>query len=115
MNVPTQARYNHVYRIIKSEAGGSRHCGRVLGSRRSTSCSCSGNSASREASSSAGASSGGSGSTSTWISDLNYAMPGIIVGRDGSGHSRYALEWAMKEAAIRQLTDAAIEVHGLCE
>jgi nucleotide-binding universal stress UspA family protein len=29
------------------------------------------------------------------------AMPGIIVGIDGSDHSRYALEWAVKEAAIR--------------
>jgi nucleotide-binding universal stress UspA family protein len=28
-------------------------------------------------------------------------MPGIIVGVDGSGHSQRALEWAMKEAAIR--------------
>jgi nucleotide-binding universal stress UspA family protein len=28
-------------------------------------------------------------------------MPGIIVGADGSGHSQRALEWAMREAAIR--------------
>lgn len=28
-------------------------------------------------------------------------MPGIIVGIDGSGHSRRALEWAMNEAAMR--------------
>ena len=28
-------------------------------------------------------------------------MPGIIVGVDGSGHSRHALEWAINEAAIR--------------
>src|ERR1700753_2769566 len=28
-------------------------------------------------------------------------MPGIIVGIDGSDHSRRALEWAIKEAAIR--------------
>jgi nucleotide-binding universal stress UspA family protein len=28
-------------------------------------------------------------------------MPGIIVGLDGSGHSQLALEWAIKEAAIR--------------
>jgi nucleotide-binding universal stress UspA family protein len=28
-------------------------------------------------------------------------MPGIIVGLDGSGDSQLALEWAMKEAAIR--------------
>ena len=29
-------------------------------------------------------------------------MPGIIVGIDGSVHSRRALEWAVKEAAIRR-------------
>jgi nucleotide-binding universal stress UspA family protein len=29
-------------------------------------------------------------------------MSGIIVGVDGSGHSLRALEWAMKEAAMRQ-------------
>lgn len=28
-------------------------------------------------------------------------MPGIIVGIDGSDHSRHALEWAIREAAIR--------------
>jgi nucleotide-binding universal stress UspA family protein len=28
-------------------------------------------------------------------------MPGIIVGVDGSGHSRRALDWAINEAAIR--------------
>jgi len=28
-------------------------------------------------------------------------MSGIIVGIDGSGHSQRALEWAMKEAAVR--------------
>jgi nucleotide-binding universal stress UspA family protein len=30
-------------------------------------------------------------------------MSGIIVGVDGSGHSQRALEWAMREAAIRQV------------
>jgi nucleotide-binding universal stress UspA family protein len=30
-------------------------------------------------------------------------MPGIIVGIDGSSHSRRALEWAVIEAAIRQV------------
>ena len=29
-------------------------------------------------------------------------MPGIIVGVDGSDHSRHALEWAMREAAVRR-------------
>ena len=28
-------------------------------------------------------------------------MPGIIVGIDGSPHSRQALEWAVNEAAVR--------------
>ena len=28
-------------------------------------------------------------------------MPGIIVGIDGSSHSRHALDWAISEAAIR--------------
>ena len=28
-------------------------------------------------------------------------MPGIIVGVDGSGHSRRALEWAIREASVR--------------
>ncbi|HYB16002.1 MAG TPA: universal stress protein, partial [Streptosporangiaceae bacterium] len=30
-------------------------------------------------------------------------MPGILVGIDGSGHSQRALEWAMKEAALRHV------------
>jgi nucleotide-binding universal stress UspA family protein len=29
-------------------------------------------------------------------------MRGIIVGVDGSDHSRHALEWAIREAAVRQ-------------
>ncbi len=29
-------------------------------------------------------------------------MPGIIVGIDGSDHSRHALEWAVREAAVRR-------------
>ena len=28
-------------------------------------------------------------------------MPGIVVGIDGSDHSRHALEWAVSEAALR--------------
>jgi nucleotide-binding universal stress UspA family protein len=28
-------------------------------------------------------------------------MPGIIVGVDGSGHSRRALDWAIREAGVR--------------
>ncbi len=30
-------------------------------------------------------------------------MPGIIVGVDGSDHSRRALEWAVREAAVRRV------------
>ena len=38
-------------------------------------------------------------------------MPGIIVGIDGSGHSRRALEWAMREAALRHVPLTVITVH----
>jgi nucleotide-binding universal stress UspA family protein len=38
-------------------------------------------------------------------------MPGIIVGIDGSAHSRRALEWAIKEAAIRQAPLKVVTVH----
>ena len=38
-------------------------------------------------------------------------MPGIIVGIDGSDHSKHALEWAMKEAAIRHTPLTVIIVH----
>lgn len=38
-------------------------------------------------------------------------MPGIIVGVDGSGHSRRALEWAISEAAIRQTPLTVLVVH----
>jgi nucleotide-binding universal stress UspA family protein len=38
-------------------------------------------------------------------------MPGIIVGIDGSDHSKLALEWAMKEAAIRRAPLTVIIVH----
>ena len=38
-------------------------------------------------------------------------MPGIIVGVDGSGHSQRALEWAMKEAAIRHAPLTILTVH----
>jgi nucleotide-binding universal stress UspA family protein len=38
-------------------------------------------------------------------------MPGIIVGIDGSDHSKHALEWAMKEAAIRHAPLTVITVH----
>jgi nucleotide-binding universal stress UspA family protein len=40
-------------------------------------------------------------------------MPGIIVGVDGSGHSQRALEWAMKEAAVRETPLTVMTVHEL--
>jgi nucleotide-binding universal stress UspA family protein len=38
-------------------------------------------------------------------------MSGIIVGVDGSGHLQRALEWAMKEAAVRHLPLTVLTVH----
>jgi nucleotide-binding universal stress UspA family protein len=38
-------------------------------------------------------------------------MPRIIVGVDGSGHSQRALEWALKEAALRHVPLSVITVH----
>ena len=38
-------------------------------------------------------------------------MPGIIVGVDGSGHSQRALEWAMREAALRHASLTILTVH----
>ena len=38
-------------------------------------------------------------------------MPGIVVGVDGSGHSRAALEWAVREAAVRHAPLTVITVH----
>lgn len=38
-------------------------------------------------------------------------MPGIIVGVDGSDHSQRALEWAMKEAAMRHAPLTVLTVH----
>jgi nucleotide-binding universal stress UspA family protein len=40
-------------------------------------------------------------------------MPGIIVGVDGSTHSQRALEWAMKEAALRETPLTVVTVHAL--
>jgi len=40
-------------------------------------------------------------------------MPGIVIGTDGSGHSRRALEWAMKEAAVRHTPLTVVVVHPL--
>jgi nucleotide-binding universal stress UspA family protein len=39
------------------------------------------------------------------------AMSGIVVGIDGSGHSGRALEWATREAALRQVPLTVITVH----
>jgi nucleotide-binding universal stress UspA family protein len=38
-------------------------------------------------------------------------MPGILVGVDGSAHSRLALEWAAKEAGLRQTSLTVLTVH----
>lgn len=38
-------------------------------------------------------------------------MPGIVVGVDGSRHSERALEWAMKEAAMRHVPLTVVTVH----
>jgi nucleotide-binding universal stress UspA family protein len=38
-------------------------------------------------------------------------MPGIVVGVDGSGHSQRALEWAIKEAALRHTSLTVLTVH----
>ncbi len=38
-------------------------------------------------------------------------MPGIVVGIDSSGHSERALEWATREAALRQVPLTVITVH----
>ena len=38
-------------------------------------------------------------------------MSGILVGVDGSGHSQRALEWAMREAAIRHVPLTVLTVH----
>lgn len=40
-------------------------------------------------------------------------MPGIVVGVDGSGHSQRALEWAIKEAAVRAVPLTVVTVHEL--
>jgi len=37
-------------------------------------------------------------------------MSGIIVGVDGSGHSQRALEWAAREAALRQASLTVLTV-----
>jgi nucleotide-binding universal stress UspA family protein len=38
-------------------------------------------------------------------------MPGILVGIDGSAHSRHALEWAIREAALRHAPLTVLTVH----
>jgi nucleotide-binding universal stress UspA family protein len=38
-------------------------------------------------------------------------MPGIVVGVDGSTHSERALEWAVREAALRQVPLTVVTVH----
>jgi len=38
-------------------------------------------------------------------------MPGIVVGVDGSATARRALEWAVKEAAIRHSPITVLTIH----
>ncbi len=38
-------------------------------------------------------------------------MPGIIVGIDGSDNAQKALEWALREAAVRRVPLTALTVH----
>ena len=38
-------------------------------------------------------------------------MSGILVGVDGSGHSQRALEWAVREAAIRHVPLTVLTAH----
>ena len=38
-------------------------------------------------------------------------MSGIIVGMDGSGHSDRALDWAAREAALRQVPLTVLTIH----
>ena len=38
-------------------------------------------------------------------------MPGIIVGIDGSAHSRQALEWAVNEASVRHVPLTVLTVN----
>lgn len=38
-------------------------------------------------------------------------MPGIVVGVDGSEYSRHALEWAVREAAVRHAPLTVLAVH----
>jgi nucleotide-binding universal stress UspA family protein len=38
-------------------------------------------------------------------------MPGILVGIDGSDHSRKALEWAVREAGLRGTSLTVLAVH----
>jgi nucleotide-binding universal stress UspA family protein len=40
-------------------------------------------------------------------------MPGITVGIDGSAHSVRALEWAIKEAAVRHAPVTVLTVHSV--
>jgi nucleotide-binding universal stress UspA family protein len=38
-------------------------------------------------------------------------MPGIVVGVDGSQRSQRSLEWAMREAGLRQVPLTVLAVH----
>jgi nucleotide-binding universal stress UspA family protein len=45
------------------------------------------------------------------MSGTDREMPGIIVGTDGSSHSRAAVEWAMREAGVRQVPVTVVTVY----
>ena len=38
-------------------------------------------------------------------------MPGIVVGVDGSANARYALEWAIREAAVKNAPVTVVTVN----
>jgi nucleotide-binding universal stress UspA family protein len=44
---------------------------------------------------------------------MEQEMPGILVGFDGSDHAKQALEWAMKEAAVRHAPLTVLAVHAV--
>jgi len=45
------------------------------------------------------------------MSRTDTEMPGIVVGTDGSSHSQAAVEWALREAGIRQVPVTVVTVY----
>jgi nucleotide-binding universal stress UspA family protein len=54
---------------------------------------------------------GMSATGSVWPPLEGVVMPGILVGIDGSDHSRKALEWAVREAGLRGTSLTVLAVH----